>query len=618
MIMNDENEKKVEINHSQQQPDKRYDSEVPNQEDQKETDFIAKQSQQSSEEIASSEAITLALQDERQHLLTWVKEYLKIEMEQVQIAPGNVETGDLRKASSNIETEQKQIVLSNIEKDLDEYTRSGGSILSGCPGGSASGGICRPFSNERRSTWMTTYTGSRHLRIMDSILPGTHQSGFDKQAPYGNSYETCQDVSPYAQLMTGIRVLDIRVEFKASATGAYRFSIFHSLNSGRTIDGDIIQAVIYFRGQAHNSGNPRREVIILDFHQFKNFTDAAHRELAQLLKSRMGGFIIAPWMSELTIEQIWEFGELGVVISYEDNRRDSLFWNGVKQKWIGHNFPSTDELKGFMDNIAATQKPYGELWAIQCAKYNKPPFGTPDDFSDKIRQWFYSDNIHSYIQNFFIINTDWSLRQRLIDNCIHANGIKTRNIAGYITYHLAQMEEFTLYYGWRSTIAYLADGYWAGTVRLPPTGYTNTGSTVVIKSNATYDSRIMLNNTNLPMESIPLKKGDVFAFVFNQGRWVMCGRTYLAAHGQPDLSTPMTNEKIIYYNLSDEHWSDSVKLPSQAADLTLLNINSTATRTSRVQGNNLKIRSDVLVPPGFSGFFIYCAETALWEPSESL
>ncbi len=196
-------------------------------------------------------------QAERTRLSLWLKEYLSV----------------LR---TKINSE-----LRSLEQVLDEHSRSGGSTLSGCPGGGGvSGGICRPFNNEDRSTWQTTYDGGRTLRIMDCILPGTHNSGFDKEASYQNSWETCQDVSPWRQLMTGIRVLDLRVEFKANASGAQRFSIFHKLNSGRTVDGDIIQAVINFRTEPSTAGNPRREIIILDFHEFKNFTDAAHKELA--------------------------------------------------------------------------------------------------------------------------------------------------------------------------------------------------------------------------------------------------------------------------------------------------------------------------------------------------
>ncbi|WP_157384294.1 hypothetical protein [Pseudomonas helleri] len=54
------------------------------------------------------------------------------------------------------------------------------------------------------------------------------------------------------------------------------------------------------------------------------------------------------------------------------------------------------------------------------------PFFVPDDFSDTIDSWFLSENEHSYIQNFFIINTDWTTRSQLVKNCRHANQLKAQ------------------------------------------------------------------------------------------------------------------------------------------------------------------------------------------------
>ena len=79
-----------------------------------------------------------------------------------------------------------------------------------CPGGSWSGGVCKPFNNNR-THWMSTFTGVRNLPIHSAILPGTHNSGFDLKAEFAPSMEVCQDVSPHEQLNAGIRVLDIRV-----------------------------------------------------------------------------------------------------------------------------------------------------------------------------------------------------------------------------------------------------------------------------------------------------------------------------------------------------------------------------------------------------------------------
>ena len=71
---------------------------------------------------------------------------------------------------------------------------------------------------------------------------------------------------------------------------------------------------------------------------------------------------------------------------------------------------------------APATAPY-KLVAIQCAKYVLP-LHVPDDFSDKVNTWFKSDNAESYIQHFFIINTDWATRSELVNHCKHANEIR--------------------------------------------------------------------------------------------------------------------------------------------------------------------------------------------------
>jgi len=552
--MNGEDEKKVD---SDQQTDRAADTEPSPAGIEQETTLSLEQAQQPVEEATTLDATTLALNEERHRLATWIKEYSSVLKKRIEDELGAVEKlidnvpdqplpppegmdtldaeslakqQECQRLSTGFKDRLRHLIASaeealrQVEENIAAYSRSGGSILDGCPGGGGvSGGICRPFTNEHRSTWQTTYTACRALRIMDAILPGTHDSGMDKDASYTNSYETCQDISPYAQLMNGIRVLDLRVEFKENApvNSHSRFSIYHSLNSGRTVGYDILEGVKGFRNHKPAEGNPKKEIVILDFHQFKNFTDAAHKELHALIKNSLGAAIIPRWMNALTIEQIWNYGDYGVVIAYEDDRRDPLFWNGVKQKWIGENFPSTDKLKEFMDDIATQSKPYDELWSIQCAKYNKLPLGTPDDFSDKIREWFYSEDKESYIQKFYIINTDWSLRQRLVDNCIHANRIRAESMATGGTFDVPQSEEYQIWHKGRYLIIQVGNGHWTRKLRLPEGGYYK--CPLQIKSTADYSTELMLEGSDNPAVSITLNKGDVVSFVNYIQNWRMLG-----------------------------------------------------------------------------------------------
>jgi len=430
------------------------------------------------------------------------------------------------KAERTVTTDVGGVFEGAPTKPADPVVKN--EINSGCPGGGGvSDGICKPFTNDHRSTWMSTYEGCRYLRIDDAILPGTHNAGMDKEAAYGNSLETCQDVSPYKQLMTGVRVLDLRVQFSSanSPGDPQRFRIFHDLQSGRTVEGDVLAAVLSFREHSPLEGNPKQEIIILDFHGFKDFNDAAHRELAEIIKGKLGAIIIDPWMSALTINQIWQFGDFGVVVTYNADPRDSRFWYRLNQRWIGRNTPSTDELKDFMNEVADEVKPYGELRSIQCAKYNKV-FFTPDDFSDKIREWFASEYSASYIQDFYVIYTDWSLRQRLIDNCIHANVKRLPNRAPYKDCYVDQSDaELKIESGHRSVNIRIVSGHGTLVILLPQTA--DDGATIVIKSAATQTSEVIIGNTGSPADRVPMERGEVVAFNYTSStqKWEMLHKT---------------------------------------------------------------------------------------------
>jgi len=220
-------------------------------------------------------------------------------------------------------------------------------------------------------------------------------------------------------------VLDLRVRDNREYTpdSPYRYKLFHLSTSGRTVLGDVVSEL----GRFYEDPANEREIIILDFHEFDNFSAQEHEWMLAMLDQHLGQRIIPYDLHRLTLDELWnDHPGKTVVIAYNDNAA-SNHWNGVEQVWMGENTPSTDELKAFMDKRRQGYKPDGTLRSIQCAKYNKVVF-TPDDFSDKIDEWFDSKDLDSYIQGFHIINTDWSLRSRIVENCIHACQLKARNV----------------------------------------------------------------------------------------------------------------------------------------------------------------------------------------------
>lgn len=284
----------------------------------------------------------------------------------------------------------------------------------------------KPECEMNKENWMGSLPELGRLRIDQLVLPGSHDSGADKQSDSLTlPQEITQDVSCIEQIRGGIRVLDLRVRANREylPDSPNRYKLFHLNTSGRTLLGDVIYELNKFYGKPENA----KEIVILDFHQFDNFSPNEHRWLQGVLEKYIGQRLI-PWhLKDLTLDQLWrDHPGKTVVIAY-NTESPGAHWDGVYQAWIGRNTPTTSELKAFMDEVAAEGRELDPLHAIQCAKYNKGVF-TPDDFSDKIDEWFESRDLGSYIQNFHIINTDWSLRSRIVDNCIHASLLRARNI----------------------------------------------------------------------------------------------------------------------------------------------------------------------------------------------
>jgi len=264
------------------------------------------------------------------------------------------------------------------------------------------------------------------LRIDELILPGTHDSGADKKAPNPIlPQEKTQDVPIIEQILAGFRVLDLRVEFSAKAPvgSDKRFQLFHLTSSGRTVGGDVLAPLNDFYDDPDHKAARAREIVILNFHKFKHFNRAIHQELHSLIDSQIGRRLVPRNWRRSTLGDIWTHRpERTVVIAY-NHRVRAKYWKGVEHQWSGQNLNTTAALKKFMDEQSTRKKPDFVLRSIQCAKYVLP-FHLPDDFSEKIDEWFESRNSNSYIQRFHIINTDWSTRSRIVFNCMHANGIR--------------------------------------------------------------------------------------------------------------------------------------------------------------------------------------------------
>lgn len=371
-------------------------------------------------------------------------------------------------------------------------------ILSWCPGGSASGGVCSP-SNNTRYNWMERYSGCHALPIGECVLLGAHNAGFDKDAPRPYSMQTCQDVDIDEQLSWGVRVLDLRVEHFSGSSGASRFSIVHDSTNGRTVEDDVLGDLSKFR-QDHNA---YKEIVILDFHEFRNFTAAAHAEFRELLTRKLGSSVVPYSCKDAAVAQLWALG-MNTVVAYSHSDRGPFFWPGVNQRWIGENTPSKDKMGDFIRDVGSEEKPFGELKSVQAAYYSLPLF-TPKDLSEDLMGWFASTDTGGEISGHYIITTDWCLRQRLADNVIHANDVRRRMRNAHIVSTNSSRnnaEVQTNSYG----IYWIYDGQHTWNITLAPnrTSYT---SIVLIHSDAEYESTLIWEGGNLV-----IKKGARLLF----------------------------------------------------------------------------------------------------------
>lgn len=373
-----------------------------------------------------------------------------------------------------------------------------------CPNGSWSGGICKP-ANNNRSNWMERYSGARVLPVGEAILLGTHNSGYDKQAPRAPAMQTCQDVPVYDQLTWGIRVLDLRVQFFSGYSDARRFSIFHNNSNGRTVEGDVLQALLRYRRDKRAD----KEIVILNFHRFKDFTDAVHVEFSAMLKRVLGKSIIPPTCKEAAIVQLWEMNK-NTVVSYNSGQRDKTFWPGVNQRWIGQHQPRLQLLKDFVERVGREPKAFGDLRSVQAARYRDPTF-VPHDLSGEVMAWFAAKSDGGPIASHYIINTDWSLRCRMVDNVIYANGVRARQRGAHVIQSSpdkvgphVQTQSYGIYN--------MGNGYWAPSLEFAP-NHSGYPSIQVITSDADYPSEIKYGS-----HSQPIRKGDRLLFKVESGK----------------------------------------------------------------------------------------------------
>lgn len=209
------------------------------------------------------------------------------------------------------------------------------------------------FGKYNTPTWMhDLYKNSPAVRLNQIVIPGSHDSATDqmnKHSPYAKFnklhrvsqqlvclWAKTQHQPIHAQLMDGIRYLDLRIE--NHPTG---WKTFHGLISNCFVD--VLDEIAQF------ADNHRREIILVDFQHLVNFEFQDHIELIEycikhpVLGPRLAGNHLGV---DGTLLDFWK-ADKNVVIFYNEGFRhfSHLYWKRccVENPW--HNTPKKHDLQ---------------------------------------------------------------------------------------------------------------------------------------------------------------------------------------------------------------------------------------------------------------------------------
>jgi len=435
-----------------------------------------------------------------------------------------------------------------------------------CPGGSWAGGICNPPNNSR-DDWMARYFSYCVSPIEQMILPGAHNAGCDKKAPYTASNETCQDVPPYEQMHAGIRAFDLRVQFFSgyAAGDPRRFQIIHGLSSGRTFKGDILDAITRFR--AANGGRGSREIFVLDVHERKNFTDAGQREFMELIKTWGREELVPYHLRGFAIPQLMALGKKTVVAL--DGGVGPDFWPRVEQQWIGYSVTDPNELERFANRAVAEQKPRYALRALQYHKHVQLSY-VPDDISDRVMSRSAFSNPEQKLRGIYILNTDWALRHRMVDNCIAGNSVRhntPRHSILISSPNQAQNPEIIPLAAYCIFRSY--DGNYQARLAVTNTSHIIEPHVVYINE-ATWGVDFSMSNINNNggLTSLRMETGDRLSVWRDRNSplaWDIRAPLYLCPNVEiAQIPTPVRGDKITYFQTANAAWAPRLRLPATA------------------------------------------------------
>ena len=144
----------------------------------------------------------------------------------------------------------------------------------------------------------------------------------------------------------------------------------------------------------------------------------------------------------------------------------------------------------------------------------------------------------------------------------------------------------------------------------------NDQDVITINSQAGYASYLDTSNTDLPLESLTVRQGQSYSFVFDKtsAQWRVKPTVSYPSNGANDFAVINNNQMIQKVHVRNGQWARQITLPNNVTEGTLINVISDAGYDSSINTSNLLFASSYILKNGDSFWFKYSKELAKWVP----
>ena len=144
----------------------------------------------------------------------------------------------------------------------------------------------------------------------------------------------------------------------------------------------------------------------------------------------------------------------------------------------------------------------------------------------------------------------------------------------------------------------------------------NDQDVITINSQAGYASYLDTSNTDLPLESLTVRQGQSYSFVFDKTstQWRVKPTVSYPSNGANEFAVINHDQMIQKVHVRNGQWARQITLPSNVAEGTLINVISDAGYDSSINTSNLLFASSYILKNGDSFWFKYSNELSKWVP----